>query len=206
MQTSILTKQNILPVNDQLINIVNGCINAKRESQKEFYKLYYGFSMSICMRYCDAYDDAMEVVNDGFLKVFKSLSSFNPRNSNYEASLMAWMKSIMVHTAIDHYRKRKYDYLTTDIEDSHYEVSDNTASAIDAMTYKEIMTILQKLSPVYRTVFNLYVIDGYKHEEIAEQLNISVGTSKSNLSKARANIQKMLKESNLKLYEQRRAV
>ena len=74
------------------------------------------------------------------------------------------------------------------------------------MTYKEIMAILQKLSPVYRTVFNLYVIDGFKHEEIAEQLKISVGTSKSNLSKARANIQKMLKESNLKLYEQRRAV
>jgi RNA polymerase sigma factor (sigma-70 family) len=162
--------------------------------------------MSICLRYCDAYDDAMEVVNDGFLKIFRSVSSFNPRNNNYEASLMAWMKSIMVHTAIDHYRKRKYDHLVNDIEESHYEMSDNNESAIDMMTYKEIMAILQKLSPVYRTVFNLYVIDGYKHEEIAEQLNISVGTSKSNLSKARANIQKMLKESNLKLYEQRRAV
>jgi RNA polymerase sigma factor (sigma-70 family) len=195
-----------LPVNEQLINIVNGCINASRESQKEFYKLYYGFSMSICLRYCDAYDDAMEVVNDGFLKVFKSVSSFNPRNNNYEASLMAWMKSIMVHTAIDHYRKRKYDYLVNDIEEVHYEMSDSTESPIDMMTCKEIMAMLQKLSPVYRTVFNLYVIDGYKHEEIAKQLNISVGTSKSNLSKARANIQKMLKESNLKLYEQRRAV
>jgi len=195
-----------LPVNEQLIHIINGCINTSRESQKEFYKLYYGFSMSVCMRYCDTYDDAMEVVNDGFLKIFKSISSFNPRNNNYEASLMAWMKSIMVHTAIDHYRKRKHDYLINDIEETHYEMSDNAESAIDAMTYKEIMAILQKLSPVYRTVFNLYVIDGYKHEEIAEQLNISVGTSKSNLSKARANIQKMLKESNLKLYEQRRAV
>jgi RNA polymerase sigma factor (sigma-70 family) len=195
-----------LPVNEQLINIVNGCINANRESQKEFYKLYYGFSMSICLRYCDIYDDAMEVVNDGFLKIFRSVSSFNPRNNNYEASLMAWMKSVMVHTSIDHYRKRKYDYLVNDIEDVHYEMSDNAESAIDMMTCKEIMAILQKLSPVYRTVFNLYVIEGYKHEEIAEQLNISVGTSKSNLSKARANIQKMLKESNLKLYEQRRAV
>ena len=195
-----------MPVNEQLIHIINGCINTSRESQKEFYKLYYGFSMSVCMRYCDTYDDAMEVVNDGFLKIFKSISSFNPRNNNYEASLLAWMKSIMVHTAIDHYRKRKHDYLINDIEETHYEMSDNAESAIDAMTYKEIMAILQKLSPVYRTVFNLYVIDGYKHEEIAEQLNISVGTSKSNLSKARANIQKMLKESNLKLYEQRRAV
>ena len=195
-----------MPVNEQLTDIVNGCVNANRESQKEFYKLYYGFSMSICLRYCDTYDDAMEVVNDGFLKIFRSISTFNPRNNNYEASLMAWMKSIMVHTAIDHYRKRKHDYLVNDIEEAHYEMSDSTESAVDMITYKEIMAVLQKLSPVYRTVFNLYVIDGYKHEEIAEQLNISVGTSKSNLSKARVNIQKMLKESNLKLYEQRRAV
>jgi RNA polymerase sigma factor (sigma-70 family) len=189
--------EDILPVNEQLTDIVNGCVNANRESQKEFYKLYYGFSMSICLRYCDTYDDAMEVVNDGFLKIFKSVSTFNPRSNNYEASLMAW---------IDHYRKRKHDYLVNDIEEAHYEMSDSTESAVDMITYKEIMAVLQKLSPVYRTVFNLYVIDGYKHEEIAEQLNISVGTSKSNLSKARVNIQKMLKESNLKLYEQRRAV
>jgi len=195
-----------LPVNEQLIHIVNGCINANRESQKEFYKLYYGFSMSICLRYCDTYDDAMEVVNDGFLKVFKSIGTFSLRNNNYEASLMGWMKSIMVHTAIDHYRKRKNDHLVNDIEETHYETAYTSESAIDRMTYKEIMAILQKLSPVYRTVFNLYVIDGFKHEEIAEQLKISVGTSKSNLSKARANIQKMLKESNLKLYEQRRTV
>jgi RNA polymerase sigma-70 factor (ECF subfamily) len=195
-----------LPVNEQLINIVNGCINASRESQKEFYKLYYGFSMSICLRYCDSYDDAMEVVNDGFLKVFKSIGTFNLRNNNYEASLMGWMKSIMVHTAIDHYRKRKNAYLISDIEETHYQMPDVSETAVDMITYKEIMAILQKLSPVYRTVFNLYVIDGFKHEEIAAQLKISVGTSKSNLSKARANIQKMLKESNFKLYEQRKAV
>jgi len=195
-----------LPVNQQLNDIVKGCINAGRQSQKELYKLYYGFAISICMRYCNAYDDAVEVVNDGFLKIFKSIASFYPRNDNYEASLMAWMKSIMVHTAIDHYRKRKNDHLVNDIEETHYEMTDTSESAIDRITYKEIMAILQKLSPVYRTVFNLYVIDGFKHEEIAEQLKISVGTSKSNLSKARANIQKMLKESNLKLYEQRRTV
>ena len=195
-----------MPGKEHTIHIVNGCINAGRESQKEFYKLYYGFSMSICLRYCDNYDDAMEVVNDGFLKVFKSIGTFVARNNNYEASLLAWMKSILVHTAIDHYRKRKNNRLFNEIETHHYETPDTEQSAIDKMAYKEIMAILQKLSPVYRTVFNLYVIDGFKHEEIAERLKISVGTSKSNLSKARANIQKMLKESNLTLYEQRRVV
>ncbi len=195
-----------MPVKEQLVNIVNGCINASRESQKEFYKLYYGFSMGTCMRYCDSQDDAMEVVNDGFLKIFRSISSFSPRTDNYEASLMAWLKSIMVHTAIDHYRKKKNSYLVKDIEETHYELSDASESALDMMSYKEIMELLQGLSPVYRTVFNLYVIDGFKHEEIARKLNISVGTSKSNLAKARANIQKMLKEANIKLYEQRKAI
>lgn len=162
--------------------------------------------MGICMRYCDSQDDAMEVVNDGFLKIFRSISSFSPRSDNYEASLMAWLKSIMVHTAIDHYRKKKNSYLVKGIEETHNDLSDASESALDMMSYKEILSLLQGLSPVYRTVFNLYVMDGFKHEEIAKKLNISVGTSKSNLAKARANIQKMLREVNLKLYEQRKAI
>lgn len=162
--------------------------------------------MGICMRYCDSQDDAMEVVNDGFLKIFRSISSFSPRSDNYEASLMAWLKSIMVHTAIDHYRKKKNGYLVKGIEETHNDLSDASQSALDIMSYKEILALLQGLSPVYRTVFNLYVLDGFKHEEIAKKLNISVGTSKSNLAKARANIQKMLREVNLKLYEQRKAI
>jgi RNA polymerase sigma factor (sigma-70 family) len=195
-----------LPATKQLSDIIQGCINASRESQKELYKRYYGFSMSICMRYCDSQDDAMELVNDGFLKVFRSLAGFVPRSENIEASLMAWLKSIMVHTAIDHYRKHKNDYLVKEIEEEHYGLQDAAANALDAMSHKEILQLLQRLSPVYRTVFNLYVLDGYKHEEIAKKLNISTGTSKSNLAKARANIQKMLKEANLKLYEQRKAI
>ncbi|MEN9569449.1 MAG: hypothetical protein RL172_680 [Bacteroidota bacterium] len=195
-----------MPATKQLSDIIQGCINASRESQKELYKRYYGFSMSICMRYCDSQDDAMELVNDGFLKVFRSLAGFVPRSENIEASLMAWLKSIMVHTAIDHYRKHKNDYLVKEIEEEHYGLQDAAANALDAMSHKEILQLLQRLSPVYRTVFNLYVLDGYKHEEIAKKLNISTGTSKSNLAKARANIQKMLKEANLKLYEQRKAI
>lgn len=195
-----------MPERQQLKNIIQGCVTANRQSQKEFYQLYYGFAMGICMRYCNTHDDAMEVVNDGFFKIFRTLPQFEPRHENFEASLMGWMKSIIINTAIDHFRKNKNNYLVGDIKEEHHNMSDADASAVDRMSYKEIMELVQKLSPGYRTVFNLHVIDGFKHEEIAEQLNISVGTSKSNLAKARINIQKMLKEANLKFYEQQKAV
>lgn len=158
------------------------------------------------MRYCDYPDEVVEIVNDSFLKIFKTIASFNPRYENYEASLIGWMKSIIIHTAIDYFRKSRKNYVIDEIEEMHFEIYDSCETSIDRMSYKEIFELVQKLSPVYRTVFNLYVIDGFKHEEIANQLNISVGTSKSNLAKARVNIQKMLKALNPKLYEQRRAI
>lgn len=192
-----------MPVGQELLNIVQGCIKAKRESQKELYKTFYGFSMAIAMRYCSTQDDAMEVVNDSFLKVFKQLENFEARHSNFETSLKGWIKSILVHTAIDHFRKNnKYAYLS-ETTDEQLNAHDPSETSIDKMTYKEILEIVQRLSPVYRTVFNLYVIDGYKHEEIAEQLKISVGTSKSNLSKAKFNIQKMLKAVDSPYYERK---
>jgi RNA polymerase sigma-70 factor (ECF subfamily) len=159
--------------------------------------------MAICMRYCKNKDDAMEVVNDGFMKVYKELPRFNPRYDNYEASLKGWMKSILVNTAIDHFRKNNKNYLVADLQESHYEMEHLGDTAIDKMSYKEIMELVNQLSPVYKTIFNLFVIDGFKHEEIASQLNITVGTSKSNLSKAKANIQKMLREAAIKSYERK---
>jgi RNA polymerase sigma-70 factor (ECF subfamily) len=90
-----------------------------------------------------------------------------------------------------------------DLEDSHFEMEHTEETIVDKMTYKEILEIVQRLSPVYKTIFNLFVIDGFKHEEIASRLNISVGTSKSNLSKAKTNIQKMLREGAIKFYEQK---
>ncbi len=162
--------------------------------------------MGICVRYCHNPDDAIEVTNDGFLKVFKTINNFSPKFDNIEASFMGWMKSIMIYTAIDNFRKNNRYNNHLDIEDAHHDIQENDENSIDRMSYKEIIELVQRLSPVYRTVFNLYVIDGFKHEEIATQLNITVGTSKSNLAKARINIQKMLKATNIKLYEQRRAI
>jgi len=181
-----------LPERSSVVHIIQGCIKADRECQKTFYKMYYGFSMAICMRYCNAKDDAMEVVNDGFMKIYRELHNFKPAYENYETSLKGWMRSIMVNTAIDHFRKN-----------DHLETIDIQETSLNKLSYKEIMEIVKRLSPAYRTVFNLYVIEGYKHEEIAEQLNIAVGTSKSNLAKAKMNIQKMLKETEQSFYEQK---
>lgn len=192
-----------MPKQHQLLDIIQGCIYAERESQKEFYKMFYGFSVAICIRYCSAEADAVEVVNDGFLKIFKQLHSFDARHSNFEASLKGWMKSILINTAIDHFRKNKKNKFFTELTDSASGEMDSAENAIDKMSYKEIIAIVQCLSPVYRTVFCLYVIDGFKHEEIARQLNITVGTSKSNLSKARINIKKMLTEVHADFYERR---
>ena len=145
----------------------------------------------------------MEIVNDGFLKIFKKLSSFQARYEDMEGSLKGWIKRIMLNTAIDHFRKNNKYLMKVDMGEKVLNIPDETEDSIDKMSYDEIYKVIQQLSPMYRTVFNLYIIDGFKHEEIARQLNISVGTSKSNLAKAKINIQKMLQQARRGLYEQR---
>jgi RNA polymerase sigma-70 factor (ECF subfamily) len=158
--------------------------------------------MAICLRYAHNDADAREIVNDGFLKVFREIDAFTPSNHNIEGSLKAWIKTIMIYTAIDHHRaNKKYD---SHVELTHevYQQENHTENAIDKMSYQEIIEMIQRISPSYRLVFNLFVIDGFKHEDIARKLNISVGTSKSNLAKARASIQKLFQEER-RHYEQR---
>ena len=146
--------------------------------------------MAICLRYSDDYEQAVEVVNDGFLKVFTKLHKYNTK-----MSFKGWIRRIMINSAIDHYRKER-KHLGHDSTD-HYQAASYAPSIEQKMSYDEVIQQIQQLSPSYRTVFNLYVIDGYKHHEISKILNISEGTSKSNLSRARALLQKAL----IKLYK-----
>ena len=190
----------------ELEQIILGCIEETRGSQKMLYKLYYSLSIAIAMRYSKNYPEAEEIVNDGFLKIFSGIKNFRPAYQNYEASFTGWIKRIIIHTAIDHYRKYNKAFAISPNDINYTDVVETSASAIDNMAFKELIELVQKLSPAYRTVFNLYILDGYKHEEIAKRLKISVGASKSNLAKARMNIQNMLKQKNLKLYEQRKAI
>ncbi len=129
--------------------------------------------MSISMRYCNRNEDAVEIVNDGFLKIFNSLHSFQATNENYEASLIAWIKKIMINTSIDHYRKNYKNHFFPDNNEERNKLFVDDETIIDRLSYKEIILIVQRLSPAYRTVFNLYVIEGLTHDEIAQLLNIS---------------------------------
>ena len=141
--------------------------------------------MAICLRYSDHYQQAVEIVNDGFLKVFTKLDKYNTNKS-----FKGWVRRIMINSAIDHFRKEK-KYAATDSIDNH-ETASFEPTAVQNLSYDEVIQQIQKLSPSYRAVFNLYVIDGYKHHEISEILNISIGTSKSNLSRARSLLQRAL--------------
>jgi len=187
----------------EISDIVSGCIKLQRDSQKKFYTYFYGYAMAICMRYAPNNDDAMEIVNDGFLKVFNKLDSFQARYDDMEGSLKGWIKRIMLNTAIDHFRKNNKYLLHMDMGDNLFNIAYEEENSIDKMSYDELYKIVQRLSPMYRTVFNLYIIDGFKHEEIARQLNISVVTSKSNLAKAKLNIQKMMQQARRNVYEEK---
>lgn len=144
----------------------------------------------------------MEIVQDGFLKIFEHLNDFvNPINAEFLfPAFRSWLKKIMVYTAIDHYRAQKKHQCNDDINDLSYKLISENNNPLDKMAYEELICLVQKLSPAYRAVFNLFIIDGYSHDDIAKTLGISVGTSKSNLAKARENLRQMIKAKNEAVY------
>jgi RNA polymerase sigma factor (sigma-70 family) len=171
-------------------HLIEGCIKKDRKSQKELYRLYYGYALRICLRYAKNKDEAVEVVNDGFMKVFINISRYNVNQS-----FNTWLSTIMINTSIDQYRKRIKQIEMEELN-AMQEVEDKE-NILSHLNYEDLIQLVQKLSHAYRTVFNLFAIDGYSHEEISTMLAISVGTSKSNLFKARENLKKMLTESKM---------
>ena len=156
------------------------------------YSSFYGYAMAICDRYTSKQDDALEIMNDGFLKVFKEIHHYQPAYTDVVSSFKGWIRKIMVYTAIDHFRKNQKHKLVTQLDPVEYQMASTSADAVDKLSYDEIIRAIQELSPGYRTVLNLFIIEGLSHDEIAEKLDISAGTSKSNLSKARKQLQKIL--------------
>ena len=147
-------------------------------------------------RYIYHYDKAVDVVNDGYVKIFRNFEKFQFRDiENLEMVLMGWMRMIMINTAIDHLRKNNFLPEIGDISETTWAQEDKSQASDQVLMYKELVKQIKKLPPSYRTVFNLYVIDGLTHQEIANLLGISVGTSKSNLSKARVILQKIVKNN-----------
>jgi RNA polymerase sigma factor (sigma-70 family) len=181
---------------EELTYHVGACALNKRESQKILYNSFYGYAMAICDRYTSNEEDAVEILNDGFLKVFREIHHYSPAYADVVSSFKGWLRKIMVYTAIDHFRKYHKHKLVTDLDAVVMQVPSHNEDAIDKLSYEEIIRGVQELSPGYRTVFNLFIIEGLSHDEIAEQLGISTGTSKSNLSKARKQLQKILFKKN----------
>ncbi len=181
---------------DELTYHVEACALNKRESQKILYSSFYGYAMAICDRYANKQDDALEILNDGFLKIFKEIHHYRPAYADVVSSFKGWLRKIMVYTAIDHFRKNQKHQMVTQLDNVVYQVATVHEDAIDKISYEEIIRAVQELSPGYRTVFNLFIIEGLSHDEIAAQLGISAGTSKSNLSKAKRQLQKILFKQN----------
>jgi RNA polymerase sigma factor (sigma-70 family) len=175
---------------------IRGCALNNRESQKKIYNSFYGYAMAICDRYTNNQDDAVEILNDGFLKIFKEVHRYKPAYADEIASFTGWVRKIMTCTAIDNYRKNKKHQLVGELDSTTYYIPASNEGALDKVSYHEIIKFIQELSPGYRIVLNLFIVEGFSHEEISEQLGISVGTSKSNLAKARKQLQKILFRQN----------
>ena len=177
---------------EELEDLVAGCLEGNRLAQQKVYRLLYGKMMAVCMRYAKDRDEAKDVLQDGFIKVFSNLAKYNGKGS-----FEGWVRRIIVNTAIDSFRKTRSHTLMVDseyvdrMEDEMIEEEEDLS--VNHIETKVILAEVQKLSPAYRTVFNLYVVEGYSHKEIADQLGISIGTSKSNLSKAKLNLKRAFK-------------
>jgi len=174
--------------------LIQGCKRNDRDSQRLLYQHYYTYALCVCSRYSRNLVEAKEVVNDGFMKVFGKIDQYNP-----DSSFKAWLRKIMIHASIDQFRKELKHQNQYPVEFAHSAFTQPEADA--NLSHEELIGMVQKLTPGYRAVFNLHVIDGYTHEEIGKLLGISAGTSKSNLLKARENLRKMLQGVNKISYE-----
>ncbi|PCJ82410.1 MAG: RNA polymerase subunit sigma-70 [Flavobacteriales bacterium] len=176
---------------NELEKLIKGCVKGERKCQQKIYELYYGKMLGVCLRYAGNRDDAKDILQDGFIKVFANI-----KNYNWSGPFEGWVRRIIVNTAIDVFRKNRSSIIKVDSEivdaikeDSYEEIENDKFQNI---SFKDVLKEVQNLSPAYRAVFSLYIVDGYTHKEIAEELGISEGTSKSNLAKAKRNLKKAL--------------
>ena len=187
---------------EPLNELIKGCIERDYKCQRAFYEHYYGFALKTVFRYIYKYEKATDIVNDGFVKIFNSLEKFQlgKQNIDTEKILMGWMKRILINTAIDELRRQQAMPEIGELPDYIWEEIDRSQNADQMILYKELICEVKRLPPSYRNVFNMFVIDGFSHNEIANVLGISEGTSKSALAKAKAQLKKFLENRFLQSY------
>ncbi len=182
-----LTRKPLLNSNS-LMEVVEDCLKGKESAMKKFYEHFHGFALSVCLSYCENRDDALEIMNDGFLKVFKSLDKVE----NIER-IKPWLRRIMINVAIDHFRKNIKNQ-TTQLPENIVEPNFGDTSVYAKLSSEDIMEAVQSLPTNYRLVFNLYAVEGYSHKEIGEMLKMAESTSRANLSLANGLLREKLRK------------
>jgi RNA polymerase sigma-70 factor (ECF subfamily) len=159
-----------------LKKLINDCKNNNRKAQEQLYRLYSGKLFAVCLKYSRNYAEAQDNLQDGFLIIFQKIGQYS-----FKGSFDGWLKRVMINNVLQQYRQQTFLSLVNEdiAEDYEIELDD------DEISLDYLLKIIQELPDRYRLVFNLYVIDGYSHAEIAEMLNINIGTSKSNLARGR---------------------
>lgn len=171
--------------------LITACLSGDPVAQRKLYDRFSRKMMGVCMRYAGDYEEAQDVLQDGFIKVFERLKTYNG-NGSFEG----WVRRIFVNTALDSYRRNKQSRQMQDIDEAGYAIS-SSDDVISDLSAADLMNILQRLPAGYRMVFNMYVIEGYSHKEIGEQLNITESTSKSQFSRARAYLINILQKQKM---------
>ena len=166
-------------------DLIKGCIDADPQMQRLLYDRFSSMMYAVCLRYSENTEDANDVLQEGFIKVYKSLHKFRA-----EGSFEGWIRRIFINTSIEHYRKKVKLYHVTEVQENTIE--DDSLDALDSLAAKDIMNIINELSPGYKQVFNMHVIEGYSHKEIADMLGITEGTSKSQLARAKGVLKKII--------------
>jgi len=171
--------------------IIEGCQKGDRQCQKSVFEIFYGKMLGVCYRYASDADEAKDMAQEGFILAFQKIEDFAGTGS-----FEGWLRRIVVNKSIDIIRRKKLKTFSIDAYEGYdlEEEKEEDESIYSGIKKEIIFEAIQKLSPAYRTVFNLYIIEGYSHKEIADELNISVGTSKSNLAKARGKLKISLKK------------
>lgn len=168
-------------------DLIQGCINGNRQMQEFLYQKYASKMYGVCLRYSGNAEDANDLLQEGFIKIFKNLTKFRG-----EGSFEGWIRRIFVNTSIEHFRKKVKLYNVTEVQENTIE--DYDLNILDTLAEKDIISLVNELSPGYRAVFNMHVVEGYSHKEIADILEINEGTSKSQLARAKGVLKKLLEK------------
>ncbi len=172
-------------------NILDRCKNGERIAQVQLYEHFKGKMFAVCLRYANSRTDAEDSLQEGFVKVFRDLHQFRG-----EGSFEGWMRRVIVNVALQNLRKQKGGLQFTELENMAYKISDADDSVFDESEKgAALIKLMQKMPTGFRTVLNLYVLEEYSHQQIADELGISVGTSKSQLNRAKAFLKNLLEKN-----------